>query len=164
MLSALADAGMTVAEEAGRAVIREELAKGSSALPWADRMAFAERMFERDIASHERFSGADSPVFFDRGIPDVLGYLNLCGLAVPSYMRAEAETRRYNRVVFIAPHWPAIYTQDTERKQDEGEAARTFAVMDVIYTELGYELCPLPKAGVGERVAFVLDTVSAASR
>ncbi len=160
LLSALGANGADVAEEAGRAVIREEIAKRGTALPWADRMAFAERMMARDVAQYERFFGAETPVFFDRGIPDVIGYLNLSGLAVPAYMKDAAEKRRYNRLVFIAPHWPEIYTQDEERKQDNAEAARTFAAMNSFYRELGYEVCELPRAGVAERVRFVMAAIT----
>ena len=63
-----------------------------------------------------------APVIFDRGIPDVIGYLRLCGLPVPATVLKAAEQRRYARRVFIAPPWPAIFEQDAERKQTLAEA------------------------------------------
>jgi predicted ATPase len=161
LIEALRDTGFAVVEEAGRAVIRDEIAGGGEALPWADRQAFAQRMLTRDIASQERFSVSSAPVFFDRGIPDVLGYLRLSGLPVPQHMTNAAKNHRYNPIVFIAPHWPEIYTQDQERKQDAKEAARTCAAMNEIYRECGYDLRELPRADVAERIRFVLDAVAA---
>ena len=157
LIAALREAGFATAEEAGRAVIREEVAAGGDALPWENRLAFAEKMLVRDVASYEEHAAAAQPVFFDRGIPDVLGYLQLCGLPVPYHMREIAERRRYNPLVFIAPFWPEIYAQDEERRQDADEAMRTFATMDQVYREFGYDLWELPLSNVEQRVRFVMD-------
>ena len=52
LIEALAAAGHRVMPEAGRAVIREQLAAGGQGLPWADRGLFAALMLERDRRSH----------------------------------------------------------------------------------------------------------------
>lgn len=66
-----------------------------------------------------------------------------------------AEIRRYAKRVFIAPHWPAIFAQDTERKQSPIEAEATYRAMIDAYSGLGYEIIQLPLASVTERIAFV---------
>jgi len=141
--------------EAGRAVIQEELAAGGTALPWIDPLAFAEKMLQQDIASWDAALQLDGPVIFDRGIPDIAGYLQLSGIAVPAHLAQAATERRYNGRVFIAPPWRTIFTQDAERKQTFAEAEATFRAMQTTYTELGYELIALPLAPVEERVAFL---------
>jgi predicted ATPase len=78
LLEALAARGYACAPEAGRAVIREQVASGGTALPFADRQGFAERMLEHDIASYQRVQAQAGVTFFDRGIPDVIGF---CGSA-----------------------------------------------------------------------------------
>jgi predicted ATPase len=156
-VSALRDRGLTTVEESGRVIIREEVSSGGDALPWVDRVQFAQLMLARDIDNFERAKGSLSPVVFDRGIPDVIGYLRLCDLPVPGVVEEAARNRFYNRIVFIAPHWPAIYAQDRERKQDAGEAERTCRMMRSVYSGYGYELVELPLASVEERVAFVLE-------
>ena len=153
---ALQSSGLTTVEETGRAIIREELAGGGDALPWGDRARFAQRMLDREIENYERMKDCARPVIFDRAIPDVLGYLRLCDLPVPNAADNAARGRRYNPPVFVAPHWPAIYAQDSERKQDPDEAERTYRMMRSVYAEYGYELAELPLASVEERVAFVL--------
>ena len=66
-----------------------------------------------------------------RSVPAALGQgakrlmLRLLDLPVPAHMEKAAETFRYNRRVFIAPPWPEIFTQDSERKQTLAEAERT---------------------------------------
>jgi len=161
LIASLERAGFRVAHESGRRVIREQMAKGGQALPWGDRALFANAMLTRDIAAHERWRHHAEPVFFDRGIPDVLGYLDLTGLPVPQVMREAARTRRYNRTVFIAPLWPAIFTQDDERKQTLEEAERTCHAMTRVYSAYGYTLIELPRMPVEERVRFVLERTGA---
>lgn len=87
LIEALATAGFRTAPEAGRAIIRDQVAIAGRALPWVDPLLFAEMMLARDLQSYADHAGHDGPVFFDRGIPDVIGYLTLVGLPVPDHMR-----------------------------------------------------------------------------
>ena len=155
LLALLAEQGLPHMPEAGRAVIRDEVAAGGTALPWDDRDAFAERMLTHDLNSYEDAQTKDGVLFFDRGIPDIIGYRILCGLGIPGDLTRAAESNRYNRHVFIAPPWAEIYAQDTERKQDWDEAVATHDVMVRVYQELGYVLVPLPLASPDKRAAFV---------
>lgn len=146
--------------EAGRAIIRDQVAIGGTALPWADRGAFAELMLSWEMRSWREASQAPGgPVIFDRGIPDVIGYLVVSGLPVPEHVKQAAAAMRYGRRVFIAPPWPAIYRQDAERRQSLDEAEATFHAMADVYSGLGYELVELPLAPVAERARFVLDRI-----
>ncbi|MFB7882473.1 AAA family ATPase [Brevundimonas diminuta] len=162
LLEALATAGHAISPEAGRAIIRRQQAINGEALPWKDRALFAELMLDRELEAHARAESADGPVFFDRGVPDVVGYLTLCGLPVPAHAERAAQDIRYDRRVFIAPVWPEIFGQDAERKQDLDEARRTFDAMAEAYPRFGYELIELPQAPVVERLAFVLKSLTAA--
>ncbi|MGN7098157.1 AAA family ATPase [Brevundimonas diminuta] len=162
LLEALATAGHATSPEAGRTIIRRQQAIDGEALPWKDRALFAELMLDRELEAHARAESADGPVFFDRGVPDVVGYLTLCGLPVPAHMERAAQDIRYDRRVFIAPVWPEIFGQDAERKQDLDEARRTFDAMAETYPRFGYELIELPRAPVAERLDFVLTTLTAA--
>ena len=160
LIEALAREGFRTAPESGRAVIREEMARGGSALPWGDRAAFAGAMAARDAAAHEAARQAGGVTIFDRGLPDVLGYLMLCGLPVPADLRQAALRLRYTSPVFLAPFWPEIYAGDTERRQDAAEAAETARVMRRTYQGLGYEVSDLPLAPLAERVRFLRERMS----
>ena len=160
LIEALAAAGHATSPEAGRAIIRRQQAIGGQALPWRDRALFAELMLDRDMDAYARAEDTAAQVFFDRGVPDVVGYLTLCGLPVPSHVERAAREVRYDRRVFIAPVWPEIFAQDAERRQDLDEAQRTFDAMAKVYPRFGYDLIELPKAPVAERVAFVLSRLA----
>jgi predicted ATPase len=153
--------GMHCMPEAGRAIIQEEMAVGGSALPWKNPLAFAEKMLQRDIDAWEAAQRLDGPVIFDRGIPDVAGYLQWSGLPIPEHLAQAAAQHRYNRRVFLAPVWPEIFAQDAERKQTLAESEATCRVMRRVYAGLGYELVELPLAPVAERAAFVRAAISA---
>lgn len=145
--------------EAGRAIIRDQAAIGGSALPWADRAAYAELMLSWELRSYREALHMPGPVIFDRGVPDVAGYLRVGGLEVPAHVRKAAEIRRYNRQVFIAPAWEQIFVQDEERKQTFAEAQATYNALFEVYASLNYELIPLPLASVEQRVQFVVGII-----
>lgn len=149
--------------EAGRAIIQEEVRTGGTALPWGDRQAYTERMLAWELASLDASEGWAGPVFFDRGLPDIVGYLRLCELAAPAAVDEAVERVRYDPLVFIAPPWPEIFAQDAERRQDLAEAERTYAAMAEVYPALGYTLVELPRVDVEARADFVLERLAATS-
>ncbi|MGE0063679.1 MAG: AAA family ATPase [Xanthobacteraceae bacterium] len=159
LIEALARAGVTTVAEAGRAVIRDEETRGGRALPWLNPLAFAGAMLARDVANYEAMRGAAAPVVFDRGIPDIAGYLRLEGLDPPQALRAAMRRHRYRPCVFICPPWREIYTADSERWQSFDVARRTYRAMVEVYGELGYELVEVPRAPVEARLRFIRDRI-----
>ena len=157
LVEALRARGFAATKEAGRGVIRAEMEGGGQALPWIDRQRFAERMFEWELASYRQAERQAGAVFFDRGLPDTLGYLGLEGLPVPAWMEEEAWRLRYHARVFVAPPWRQIYGRDEERRQSWQVAVRTHAAMVRTYRDFGYDLVELPRAPVERRLAFVLE-------
>jgi predicted ATPase len=162
LIRALKQAGCAVSIESGRGVIQDQMAIGGQALPWCDPSAFAELMLSWDMRSYHMAQEQTCPVFFDRGIPDVVGYLRLLGLPAPFHMETAAATFRYNRHVFVAPPWPEIFEQDRERKQDFEEAVRTYEMMKTVYRAYGYELIELPRTSVEDRLHFVIEQAARA--
>jgi predicted ATPase len=161
LIDALAARGHACSTEAGRSVIQDQVKTGGRALPWADRELFAEQMLAHELESYRLARQRPGIVFFDRGIPDVAGYLRLSGLPVSDHVAKAVGDFRYNSCVFIAPPWREIFRQDRERKQDFAEALRTYDMMAAIYAALDYNLLELPKVSVEERADFVLDVVAA---
>ena len=159
LVDALAEHGFCTMPEAGRAIIQDQVAIGGQALPWSNQRAFAELMLSWEMRSYQAALNLGGPVIFDRGVPDVLGYLRLCNLPVPSHIHRAAQMFRYHRRVFIAPPWAEIFSLDAERKQSFEEAQATYEAMVETYSDLGYDLVPLPAASVQERVQFVLAVV-----
>jgi len=158
LIDTLAQGGCARSIEAGRGVIQDQMAVGGPALAWRDPKAFAELMLCWEMRSYHLAQEQAGPIFFDRGVPDVIGYLRMLGLPVPQHMEEAAAIFRYQRRVFIAPPWPDIFRQDSERRQSLDEAVRTYEAMVEVYGAYGYKLVELPRSSVEQRVRFVLDT------
>ncbi|WBB71852.1 AAA family ATPase [Micromonospora sp. WMMD1128] len=155
LLNSLRQAGHACVDEAGRQIIQDQLSIGGQALHTRDSRLFAEIMLSWEIRSYRQAGRHAGVVFFDRGIPDLVGYHLLLGRPVPEHVTAAAEKFRYHRRVFIAPPWPQIYATDSERQQDFAEAVRTYEAMVAAYTMHGYDLTVLPRSDIASRRDFV---------
>lgn len=160
LLAHLAGRGLACTEEAGRGVIRDQVAIGGRGLPWDDRALFAELMLGWEMRSIALARGLPGPVLCDRGIPDIIGYLRLEGLPVPAHLHRAAAACRYRRKVFLAPFWPEIYRQDGERRQDADTARRTADAMARAYADCGYGIVELPRVPVAARAELLLSHLS----
>jgi predicted ATPase len=155
LLDYLEREGFARSNEAGRAVIQDQVSIDGPGLPWRNRSLFAELMLSWELRSYQMARQTRGIVLFDRGLPNVVGYLRLGSLDVPAHIMKAARTFRYNQLAFLAPPWPEIYTQDSERKQDSLTAQRTYEPMVTTYRELSYSLLELPKVDVAARAEFV---------
>lgn len=147
--------------EAGRAIILDQSAIDGPALPWKDPAVFAEHMLTWEMRSHALARDNAGITFFDRGVPDVIGYLRLSGLPVPIHVERAAEKFRYNPKVFVFPPWRAIFRQDDERRQDFAEAERTFEAVRDAYRDADYQCLEVPMITPDERMRFILQHVAA---
>jgi predicted ATPase len=163
LIKALRDRGYARSVEAGRGIIQDQVAIDGSALPWKNPALFAELMLSWELRSYRLAEDSTGLVFFDRGVPDIVGYLRLAGLPIPEHVRKAAQAFRYHRRAFITPPWPEIFQTDRERKQDFDEAVRTYQSMVAAYTEYGYELVEIPRVSTEERAEFILDAIAGSS-
>lgn len=115
-------------------------------------------MFEYEMRSWHIPDGTQ-PCFFDRGLPDIAGYLNLMARPVPEFLNRAITTFRYAPMVFIAPPWKAIFVQDEERKQSFDEAVQTYHAMVNVYRQSGYVLTELPYLTLEMRADFVVSEI-----
>ncbi len=159
IIKALRERGFRCVDEVGRKIIREQLLIGGNALHWGDREKFLELMLSRSMGDYDRVGESSEPVFFDRGIPEHVGYGPLVGMPVPAHVTKAAKLFRYARAVFVTPPWREIYRNDEERKQDFAEAVATHDTCVGAYREFGYEPVEVPKASIAERVEFILERI-----
>ncbi|NIG54757.1 AAA family ATPase [Chitinophaga sp. Cy-1792] len=157
LLLELRQRGYDVVQESGRKVIREQIKHNGNALPWEDTAAYSQLMLKQATRDYKRYITSTNTCFFDRGVPDVLGYVSLIkGPSIATYEEAAANYR-YNTDVFILPPWELIYENDAERKQDFQLAIATYEQMKKTYSSLGYNLIEVPKDVVAARATFILN-------
>lgn len=111
LIAVLKKAGYHTSDEVGRQIIKDQVSIWGPAVPRTDPALFAEMMLPWEMQNYRWLATQPGTVFFDRGIPDVIGYLSLSGLPIPAHMTKAAEIFRYNSRVFIAPPWPEIFRQ-----------------------------------------------------
>jgi len=78
VLDLLAQQGFPVIPEVAREIIRQQMAAGGSAVPWLDNAQYTHLMQVQSVAAWEAAPSPEAgPCFFDRGIPDVMGHMQL---------------------------------------------------------------------------------------
>ena len=158
LLSELAAAGFCCIPEASRALIQQKVAMSSNCVPWIDMACFASVCLEKMISDFNSVSG-ENDAFFDRGIPDIIAYVQFAGLEVQDRFFNAAEFHRYADRVFIAPPWEGIYMNDQERWQSFEEASGLYDAIRYVYQKLNYELVELPLKSVSKRVEFITKNI-----
>lgn len=159
LLNALKNHGYQCVEEVARQIIQEQTRIGGDALHTGDQIKFRDLMLTESIRTYLDTNEEYKPVFFDRGIPDLLGYCRLIKCDVPTEIRNAIITYRYNTHVFIAPPWEEIYEHDAERKQGWEEAVATYQNICHGYLAAGYDIIELPKSTVDNRIQFILNNI-----
>ncbi|NEX12716.1 MAG: hypothetical protein C1942_08540 [Prosthecochloris sp.] len=156
LLRALQERGYRTYEEVSRRIIREQAALEGGILPWENLEAFAEVALHEMLQQHDDAAARAEICFFDRGVPDVFGYLHNSGIPVSSrYMELYAACC-YQKTVFILPPWPDIFIQDSERPQSFGESEALYHSLADVYRSLGFRLVELGTTSVEERVRAVV--------
>ena len=157
IIDELATMGYKCVPEAGRQIIREQVAIGGNKLPWKNRMSYALAMLSKSHLDYQEHLVHKTAVFFDRGLPDILGYLDLCGLPIPNELLIIIKSAPYYKRVYITPPWEEIFHQDKERRQSFNEATRTYGMMKKTYQYLSYQPVDIPRMSVSQRAQFILN-------
>jgi len=93
-------------------------------------------------------------VFFDRGMPDILAYMNYYGQVPPQEFTSVIKNHRYN-LIFHLPMWRNIFVHDDERFESYADALKINECLLDTYNDLNYEVIEIPKSSVVERVKFL---------
>lgn len=125
----------------------------------SDSELFNQKLLEGRTQHYKASFGVkDEVVFFDRGIPDVLAYMNYFKQEYDgSYVNAAVENK-YD-VIFLLPMWKSIYTNDDERFESYEEGVEIENQLKEIYTRCGYDVIMVPKDTIDNRINFILETI-----
>ncbi|MBO6828960.1 ATP-binding protein [Allomuricauda sp.] len=124
-----------------------------------DALQFNKDLLEGRASHYRQSKHINAPIsFFDRGIPDVLAYMDFFDQAYDDYFISHAENHRYDSV-FIVPPWKEIYVSDNERLETFEEAENIHHSLLKIYTQFGYNPIEVPKDDVLNRIDFILETL-----
>ena len=158
VLKELSAKGFRVVAEPAREIIAEQRANGIGRVYDHDPRLFWELMLSRAESDFEAAKAIASPVFFDRGIPDLIGYAELFGHDASAAVEAAGRVR-YNDQVFALPSWPEIYVTDEDRRMTFEAAAVFGERVREVYSDLGYRVIDVPKDTIVARAEFVIDAL-----
>lgn len=101
-------------------------------------------------------------VFYDRGMPDILAYMDYFNQTYESDFLEACKKHRYDEVLILPP-WEAIYIQDNERLESYKQATEIHEHLKNTYTAIGYEITEVPFGTVPERMAFITNHLNHSS-
>jgi len=158
LLQQLRAEGFRCVDEVVRAVLQEQIAMKGQALPSENPRLFVQVMLARSIEDFESVGSASGPVFFDRGIPDLITYAIRFG-AEPAEFEPACQKYSYNKAAFILPPWREIFVNDSERKIPFEKVQEVHELMVSTYRRLGFDLVTVPLDNPEARAKFVLSKV-----
>lgn len=157
VIEALEAHGHYCFHEVSREIIQEAQKKGIDQLFLKEPLLFSEMLLEGRIQQYQDASQrSDELVFLDRGIPDVVAYMNYFGNEYPPVFNNVCQEYSYDKV-FILPPWEKIYTEDNERYETYEQAVAIHDELARTYTEHGYNSQEVPCGTIAERTSFILD-------
>lgn len=99
-----------------------------------------------------------SLVFFDRGIPDVLAYMDYYNQTLQSEFIETAALHKYE-VIFLLPMWKEIFITDEERFESYEDALKIQDCLKRNYMNFGYSIIEVPRDSIENRIEFILKNV-----
>lgn len=159
LINHLDSQGFICMEEVSRQVILEARKDGIEQLFLTDPMLFSTKLLNH---RHQQFLAAlesdQSQLFYDRGMPDVIAYMDFFGSDYPEDFEKPCFDHRYD-YVFLLPPWEDIYTQDNERYETFEQAVIIHDALLNAYKKYGYEVILVPEGSIENRTAFILNTL-----
>jgi len=160
LINALKTKGYNCMEEISRQITLEAQEKGIEQLFLEDPLLFSEHLL---LGRQKQFLEAnaieDGVVFFDRGIPDVVAYLDYLKTSYPNTFKTICSQHIYDKIFILKP-WKAIYKQDNERYETFEQALILHNFLVKTYTDYGYSIIETPFGTVEERLDFILNNLN----
>ncbi len=155
IIDLLEQRGYACHSEVSRAVIKEQLEKGSDLLPWHNLPGFSDTVFKGQTGQYHE-AQPNKINFFDRGLPDVIAYLRK-DLLPTDALDALVQHYPYHNEVFVTPPWEDIYQKDDERREDFVTMQAIHKALVETYQQFGYTVVEVPKEDSFKRVNFILN-------
>lgn len=147
-------------EETSREIILQAKEKGIENIFTQDPYFFSKNLLHNRKQQYTKsLSCKDSYCFFDRGIPDIIAYLDFVNLPITTEFQDTFKTYPYD-VVFIFEPWQKIYQQDNERMETFEQATIIHTHITKTYQKTGIPIYTIPLGSPEDRLAFILNTLT----
>lgn len=151
--------GETCLHEISRQVTLKARKEGIEQLFLSQPLLFSEKLLEGRLKQFHKATKFEADhIFIDRGLPDVVAYMEFFNTSYPESFTITCDLHRYEQVFFLPP-WEEIYRSDNERYENYEEALKISSYLYNTYKEYGYQPIEVPKLSVEERCRFILDNL-----
>jgi predicted ATPase len=155
----LEENGENCLHEISRQVTLEAQKEGIDQLFLEKPLLFSEKLLDGRLSQYHKAQEINSSrIFLDRGLPDVVAYMDYFDTQYPEVFNKTCEIHRYD-LIFILPPWEKIYTSDNERYESFEEALKISSYLYSTYRRYGYEPIEVPKLSVEDRTEFILNKI-----
>ncbi|MBT8252729.1 MAG: ATP-binding protein [Flavobacteriaceae bacterium] len=155
LINELNKRGFRCLEEISRQVTMEAKKEGIDQLFLSDPLLFSDKLLEGRQKQYLEAGAMEGPVFLDRGIPDVLAYLEYARHPYPDHYIDACRKHVYDHVFVLAP-WQEIYESDNERYESFEQAIQIHDHLLRTYSIYDYHLNDVPFGSVTDRTDFIL--------
>jgi len=157
LISALEKQGYSCIHEISRAITLEARQNGIAHLFKSEPLLFSELLLKGRVDQFNQANEFESEfVFLDRGIPDIVAYLDRNQIVYPNSFVSACESHQYD-AIYILPPWKDIHVTDGERYEDYNEAKVLFEYLHKAYETYDYNHVFVPKGTIEERIHFILE-------
>ena len=160
LIEGLDSKGFCCYPEISREITLEAQKNGVTQLFLEQPLLFSELLLKGRASQFENASLENhDTVFIDRGLPDVLAYLNYLDQEYPQEYEDFCIKYKYNQV-FVLPPWEEIYVSDQARYEDFEQSQKIHTHIVATYQKWGYHPIEVPKDTAQNRIDFILKKIS----
>ncbi|MGM5470103.1 AAA family ATPase [Flavobacteriaceae bacterium LMO-SS05] len=147
-------------EEISRQVTLEARQNGIEQLFITDPLLFSRLLLNGRLEQfNEAKNSTASHVFFDRGLPDVLAYMDYINTDYPAFFNETCKANVYDQVFVLSP-WQDIFESDNERYENFEQAIDIHEFLLHTYKRFGYQLIDVPFGTIETRTDFILEVLN----
>ncbi len=160
LIEHLVDLGYHCLPEISRSVTKKAQEEGIDQLFLEQPILFSEMLLKGRLQQYHEARNAATPyLFYDRGMPDVISYMNYLGTVYSEKFLEICQSYAYD-AVFLLPPWSDIYIQDNERYESFEQAELIFKYLLAGYQTFGYQVIEVPPGSLEDRTAFIMQKLN----
>ena len=146
-------------DEISREITLKYREKGIEQLFLSDPNLFSQELLNGRIQQFNNSINLQANcVFFDRGIPDIIAYLNFKKAYLSKKILKSIDKYRYDMIFLLEP-WEDIYTFDKIRYESFDQVITIDSYIKNTYKEFGYNPIIVPKDNIRNRADFIINTL-----
>ena len=151
--------GHVCLDEISREITLKARKDGIEQLFLTQPLLFSELLLKgRETQFSQANTMGEDLVFLDRGIPDVIAYMDYIGDEYPQKFVNSCKNNVYD-MAFILEPWQEIFVSDSERYENFDQAVKIHHHLLNTYERFNYTLMDVPFDTIENRAQFILNVV-----